>query len=186
MSNRMTEQTKEWVIEALFELLQTEELSHITVQEICDCAQISRKTFYRRFRSKNDVLKLFYQKKIIEYKKAVKMVPLKNFIDLIRFFFDFWDKSKNELIILQNRNLLFNLQNEYNSQAKSIYSVTDFPWHLENKKSNELKISLLMYWSIGGLWNIVSIWLKDYPNKSSQEIANLLIEALLETSKLTS
>lgn len=43
-----------------------------------------------------------------------------------------------------------------------------------------------MYWSIGGLWNIISIWLKDYPNKSSQEIANLLIEALLETSKLTS
>lgn len=58
----MTEQTKEWVIDALFELLQTEELSHITVQEICDCAQISRKTFYRRFRSKNDVLKLILSK----------------------------------------------------------------------------------------------------------------------------
>lgn len=63
------------------------------------------------------------------------MVPLKNFIDLIRFFFDFWDKSKNELVILQNRNLLFNLQNEYNRQANLIYSATDFPWHLENKKA---------------------------------------------------
>ncbi|WP_181189187.1 TetR/AcrR family transcriptional regulator [Bombilactobacillus bombi] len=184
MSNRMTEQTKQWIIEALFQLLKNKELSQITVQEICIQAQISRKTFYRRFKSKNDVLKLFYERTILEYKETAANISLKDLKDLIAFFFDFWNKFKTELIILQNRNLLFNLQDEYNRQARTIYLSNNFPWHLQNKKSNELKISLLMFWSIGGLWNIVSTWLKDYPDKSSSEIANLTIEALSETSKL--
>ena len=185
MSNRMTEQTKVWITEALFQLLQYKELDDITVQEICDHAQISRKTFYRRFRSKDAVLTLFYQNKILEYKKKVHHVPLKNFTDLINFFFEFWNQYKQELLILQKRNLLFNLQDEYNRQAQSIYLSGDFPWHLTNKKSNELKISLLMYWSIGGLWNIVSIWLQDYPEKSSTEISHILIAALIATSHLS-
>lgn len=46
MSNLMTEQTKVWITEALFQLLQYKELVDITVQEIFDHAQISRKTFF--------------------------------------------------------------------------------------------------------------------------------------------
>ncbi|MBZ9693497.1 TetR/AcrR family transcriptional regulator [Clostridium sp. M14] len=54
--NRIAEQSKKWLIEALFDLMEEKPYSTITVKEISDKAQLSRRTFYRNFKVKEDLL----------------------------------------------------------------------------------------------------------------------------------
>ncbi len=48
--------TRRVIRDALFKLMSEKELSKITVSELCVCAEINRKTFYRHYRTIPDVI----------------------------------------------------------------------------------------------------------------------------------
>ncbi|MFT8977736.1 helix-turn-helix domain-containing protein, partial [Liquorilactobacillus nagelii] len=53
---RLAEQSRAWLTEALFVLLQQENYNEITVKKIAEQAQLSRRTFYRSFKNKDELL----------------------------------------------------------------------------------------------------------------------------------
>ena len=54
--NTTTEFLKECIADALLKLLQTKNMDEIKVSEITDLADVGRVTFYRHFKSKEDVI----------------------------------------------------------------------------------------------------------------------------------
>ena len=57
MNNRMSLQTREWVRSAFLELLdEVEDIKSITISDISKRSGISRRTFYRYYASKEDIL----------------------------------------------------------------------------------------------------------------------------------
>ena len=56
MASRITRTTRQWLIDALFQLMKHQDYATITVEQIYTTAELSRKTFYRKFNSKDDVL----------------------------------------------------------------------------------------------------------------------------------
>lgn len=55
-------QSKERISEALLRLLKTTPYTEITVQELADCAGVSRMAFYRNFDSKDEVIRYYLEK----------------------------------------------------------------------------------------------------------------------------
>ena len=53
---RIAEQSRTWLWESLEKLLHQKEFSKITITEICDNAELARKTFYNTFKNKEDLL----------------------------------------------------------------------------------------------------------------------------------
>jgi DNA-binding transcriptional regulator YbjK len=51
--DRRSNRTREHLQQALFELLETHAYDAITIQQIADCADVSRATFYLHFESKD-------------------------------------------------------------------------------------------------------------------------------------
>ena len=49
-------QTRRWIIEALLELLKHKDYHDITVSQIVDKAKLGRRTFYRYFKTKDEVI----------------------------------------------------------------------------------------------------------------------------------
>lgn len=49
-------QSKQWLLEALFELLKNQTFQTISVTAIADKAGVSRRTFYRLYKDKYDLL----------------------------------------------------------------------------------------------------------------------------------
>ncbi|EPC60099.1 Transcriptional regulator [Lacticaseibacillus paracasei subsp. paracasei Lpp14] len=49
---RMAAQSRQWLVDALIELMQREDVADISITEIVQTADLSRKTFYRAFKNK--------------------------------------------------------------------------------------------------------------------------------------
>lgn len=76
MTRRITEQTKEWIIEAFLDLLKTKSYDEIKTTEIYKEAQVSRNTFYRKFNSKNDIVEIIADNLISKYISSIQKIIL--------------------------------------------------------------------------------------------------------------
>lgn len=50
---RMVEQSKQWLCDALINLMTKENFQDISITEIAQTAELSRKTFYHSFKTRN-------------------------------------------------------------------------------------------------------------------------------------
>jgi len=55
-TNPLAITSQNMITEGLFELMEKKNFESITVTELCDCAKVGRKTFYRNFETKEDVI----------------------------------------------------------------------------------------------------------------------------------
>ncbi len=59
MRNRMSKQNKEKILKSFFKLLEEKPYSEITIVDISIDASVSRKTFYRLFKNKENLLNTY-------------------------------------------------------------------------------------------------------------------------------
>ena len=103
----MESQTRQWLEEALFDLLATKKSLHnISIAELSEHAQIARRTFYRYYHSKEEVLTNYLDRLIQDYIIELQTEKLTNFEDLVNLFFQYWSQYTEPLKILQDANLL--------------------------------------------------------------------------------
>lgn len=69
--NPSSVRSKKWITEALLSLMEKQEYKKITVKDIAEKADVVRKTFYRNFESKDDVLNAYISSIISEYTQNI-------------------------------------------------------------------------------------------------------------------
>lgn len=79
-------QSQELICKALYTLMEELPFSEITVTRICQEAGVGRKTFYRNFERKEDVVELMIDYLREEYEGELLRVPLE---DAVRYHFTF-------------------------------------------------------------------------------------------------
>lgn len=81
---------KEALAEALFDVVQHKDVSKVTVQDIAEAANTSRRTFYNHFEDKYALINWVYQKEIEEILKAFDE---DNYYDcMVKTYYIFWNK----------------------------------------------------------------------------------------------
>lgn len=171
----MESQTRQWLEEALFDLLATKKsLQNISIAELSEHAQIARRTFYRYYHSKEEVLTNYLDRLIQDYIIELQTEKLTNFEDLVNFFFRYWSQYTESLKILQNANLLVLILQRYYDKLPAAYTTVMAPWHIAN--TNQKQITYDSRFITGGLYNIFDEWLKgDY---QTMPVNELVITAL--------
>lgn len=102
----MEYQTRQWLEEALFDLLATRKsLQNISIAELSEHAQIARRTFYRYYHSKEEVLTNYIDRLIQRYILELQTEELDDFEDLVNLFFQYWSQYTEPLKILQDARL---------------------------------------------------------------------------------
>ena len=74
-SNPSSIRSKQQIIEALLRLMEKYPYDEISVKQIVLETDLVRKTFYRNFSSKDDVLNAYISQKIYEYTRALLEKP---------------------------------------------------------------------------------------------------------------
>lgn len=179
--NPLAEQSKEWLCQAFFNLLEKRDYDEISVKDISLEAGLARRTFYRAFKNKDDMLEYYGRKIIDKYiqeldtLKAAKM----NFDQVLNLFFNFWWQQREQVRLLIKKNLFINLLAKITPQSPKLYEYFHAPWHL---KATPQQRAYIMSFSVGGFWNVLNSWLaKDEPEEP-EEMAGLLIQALRRIS----
>ena len=174
----MEYQTRQWLEEALFDLLATKKsLRNISIAELSEHAQIARRTFYRYYHSKEEVLTNYLDRLIQYYIIELQTAKLNNFEDLVNLFFQYWSQYTDPLKILQDANLrVLIVQRCYETRPAS-YTAVMAPWHITN--SDQRQITYDSKFITGGLYNIFDEWLKgDYKAMPVNELVTTTLNTI--------
>lgn len=174
----MEYQSRQWLEEALFDLLATKKaLRNISVAELSEHAQIARRTFYRYYHSKEEVLTNYLDRLIQDYIIELQTEKLTNFEDLVNLFFQYWSQYAEPLKILQDSNLLVLILQRSYDKLPAAYTTVMAPWHVTN--SNQKQITYDSRFIVGGLYNIFDEWLKgDYQEMPVNELVTTALNTI--------
>ncbi|WP_297632044.1 TetR/AcrR family transcriptional regulator [uncultured Clostridium sp.] len=175
---KIVQQSKRWLCEALMNLMsEGKSYTTITVKEISEKALLSRRTFYRHFKNKNELLKEYTLLLFNDYFEIVLKNNPTSFKDVITIYFSFWNKNIEILKCLKENGLFFTFVEQHNNLIENItVNILKFKsnWH---NYDDYIDAQYMTLYSIGGLWIILSKWIDDPYRKPPTEMSDILIKA---------
>lgn len=147
-SNPVVWQSRTWLMDALAALMEEKKFEEITVVEICRRADLSRRTFYRNYSSKEDLFRSCCERLCREYVRYLER-------DTAYFAAHITEVS--------------------NTYWPEIYGRLQSYWK-ETMSGEELEYCL--FFNMGGLWNIMMKWLFEEPERSPCEMERMIRRSL--------
>ena len=166
-------QSSEWIYEALKELMNYKEYSKITITDIVNKANLGRTTFYRNFKTIDDVLKMKCEDKFSEFRKYCINYYTSNECEdktFLKPFLRYWYNNSEiiELLIKANRE---NIIKEF------ITKEVQFFIDASSIDKNKVILSHLNYFIEMRVANSISIlteWIKSDKNISPDDLADII------------
>lgn len=171
----IAEQSRSWLMESLFHLMSKKDYNQITVTEIADNALLSRRTFYRNFNSKEDILEAHCHNLCQDYIARLKDETDLSLSNVTKVYFSFWQKHIEFLRILNKNHMLFFLLEKYNEFLPVIYQIYKGN---NNDFNNETQIAYAIRFSGGGFWNLLPLWLKSDIVQTPMEMSEIIFKSM--------
>lgn len=172
--NIKAQQSQKWMEESLFQLMQKKPYKEISIQNITDTAQLSRRTFYRNYEKKDEILLGYFQRICKEYEENLRSAKDLSFPTIANIFFSTM-QGHLDFLFLINRHQLMEL---------FIKEMDTFllPLHQELRGPSigyDLELShIALTFNIGGFGRILTLWLNEGAKKTPDELAELVEKAL--------
>jgi AcrR family transcriptional regulator len=182
---QISSQSKDWIVNAFFDLLAIKPLNTITISEIAENAELDRRTFYRHFNSKEDVISFCIHEASRRFEEDISETEIKSVHtdgDIITHnafvaesFFTICVKHKEMLLILHKQHLLHLLLDD----LTNIFSEFHCKYHhLDNSHRHGEDFDYVMAYYAGGFWNLLAKWLSDECKKTPAEMASIAADVL--------
>lgn len=171
---RQREQSREWIAEAFFGLLQKKRFEAVTISEIVKKADLSRRTFYRVFDSKQDILLYRLEKIMPEYIALLAQLPERKREPLAGAVVAFVDRHLDFFRCLQENHLDYMILDFFDSR---LYEGRDAVWGGPFCEDPEVERIFLKTISVEH-YNIIRLRLDMCRDKTPEEMAGLISDAL--------
>ena len=170
--------SRQWLVNALLKIMEEKAYGQITIQEIARRADLDRRTFYRHFKSKEEVLNYYVEDICKSYFEAFSAKQLFDDREAIRDHFGFLQKHLAFLRLLKANGLTDYLLGRYQYYAEKIYREI-MPDAMENPNQR-----FALIFKVGGLWNVTMHWLEEDAPASPEAITENIMR-LMEHGLLT-
>ena len=177
---KTVEQSKTWLMQAFFRQLAQMPYDAITITGIAQQAQLSRRTFYRHFTTKDDLLQQYLE---ILFDRYVDLLLQKNIArheDTLQCFFTFWQHYAPELRLLQKQGLFEQVLHMANQWYPTMYRKLQVPWHCH---CNEEEMRYVSAFGAGGYFNILSLWIQRGCPETPAEMVTI-VKTLLQALRV--
>ena len=169
----IAERSKKTIAAAMFNVMRIYDYKEITVTQITQEAGVSRKTFYRHFNDKDEVLKAFFDSLYLECLESIRDSGIKHYWDLVQCFFDFWEKHAETLILMKRSELLSQLFEESYGRSFEVFRSVRSAELSEQYKS---QLPYLLAYSIGGMNSMLIKWIEGGMSIPSSDLISCLRE----------
>lgn len=167
--------SKQLVTAALIELMQKKQFNEITISEISLKAGVVRRTFYRNFDSKEDVLSYYMETLIEEYKNRLMINKELTLEMSVRILFKLCYENKECFLAFKRNGLLGRLLDKWNTTLPVLHNLVldrlqNFPI-----TKNEQTLSYLLTFNVGGVFNMIIKWINDGMDLTPDELADIVV-----------
>jgi len=162
--------------ETLLELMSTRRYEEITVSDLCKRMCIPRKSFYRYFGGKDDVLYGLLDRRLMEYETGCTGTVSREQPGIVlnlNWFFEFWLTQKDLLDALQKSQISGILVDRavQNSQRAEVFEYAP-------ESFSQADVEMTTAFMVCGLMSIVLRWHQEGYLRSSQEMAQTAYKML--------
>ncbi|MEA4949673.1 MAG: TetR/AcrR family transcriptional regulator [Petrimonas sp.] len=163
-------------MESLVSLMETRPYKDITVSEISDRAGLVRKTFYRNFDSKEDVLIAYFDTLTQNFTTRLDEIPALTTSVALRVLFKLCKENEKFLLSLKRSNMMGFMLEYWNRvlpalHAKMLDRLKNFP-----QTSHDKALEYLLIFNVGGTLNIILKWINEGFAISPDGLADLVSE----------
>lgn len=164
-NGKIAVQSKRKMVRALLAIMHQYDYKEITITQIAQEAGLSRKTFYRLFSGKDEVLAFCFEELFEECFAQIKARGLRHYWDVVQLFFDFWEERRDLLLLLQKNGLLPRVFEQSYQYAMPVF---EFVRSKETAEALVLPLPYLLAYSVGGMHSMLLKWVErgmEIPSK---------------------
>lgn len=160
---------------ALFELMKEKCFSQITVSEIAERADVARRTFYRLYEGKRDVLRSYFSDLCCDYCRRYEPLEHYDIGQIAREYFSFWYEYREPLLLMHKCGLDDVLYYEISRTSTEVVKKRMDDGNLKN----DLDMEFFAGYSAGGFLNLLHRWIADGMQEAPEKYAESVSKALL-------
>lgn len=164
-ANKTAIQSQNMIANALFNLMKRKSFQQITVTEICEEAAVGRKTFYRNFELREDVIDFWLDLRCEECRKVLLPVPTE---EQLYHYCIFLKKYMDELIALYQNGLHPMVEKKF-----SVFMPYTMPLWSEDPVEQEYRSQYI----IAGIDAIIRVWVTREFQESVAEVVEIVKRA---------
>lgn len=160
---------KHYIVQALFKLMGQYEYSKITITDVVNKAGVGRATFYRHFKTKEDVVTYHFDNVTRGYIGEQRYYPRckQDYVDVTTRVFELCKQQKEALQLLHKAHL-DHIYFEYLNKNFSQMFERSFP---QSDKYEPLIYS-------GMLFNVTIAWIEDDCKTLPEQLAQMIIDKI--------
>ena len=180
---REQKQPRQYIVKALFELLEHKNYHDITISRLAQKANISRRTFYRCFRTKDDVMKYTSALLMDEFADTLLKNHAADLKGIAQSYFEFWENYIDILLLLKKQHLLYFPEDDMPALVRdTAVKIKHIPPEYERiTPSADLeKYKYLFHFRLAGFWRLTLIWCEENPRKPPEQMGILMEEIVYE------
>ena len=154
---------------ALLEYMKTRFFEDITVVDLCEKAEVTRRIFYRHYSNKLGALQALLDHRVGEFVKAQEKFDRIRLVAFLEFMKEekellsaIYKNGFNELFL--ERVLVYLMENEDLKKKFGLYDAKDG--------------YSVLYFNLSGLMGLITIWHKNNYDKSVPEMAELVVRLM--------
>jgi AcrR family transcriptional regulator len=159
--NTTTDLTMDYISQSLFLIMKKKSFDDISIGEITEKAGVNRSTYYRNFKSKEDIARFYIDKILYDYKLVFN--DTMSYKNHIKKMFNHYLAYKNELLSLYKNGLSYIILDVINTSFLKIF---------ENKAIS-FEEKYRVYWNTGGIYNTFLLWLSDGMKESPEKMSEI-------------
>ena len=164
--NKQSERSKQWITDALFELMRHQPYAEITVKDITEKAGVARLTFYRNFESKDAIIQRKLQSLFDEYLNALSEKKSDTLEDALTVCYEYWRSEGIYTELITKNHLEMLLGPFFSSSLNAMLKA----FHIEERLTAAQRSFL-----VGGLYFSMLDWVKDTRHLTAREMAEQVL-----------
>ena len=171
--------TKDSIAEALVSLIENNIYTEITIQEIASECNISRRTIYRHFKTKDEILSYSFRSCVLKLSDYISLQDVKDFRKLCLTYFRFWEENIDRLLLMNDAGVLFSFGSEFDSLVSTIADRMII--RSSSIPLSPSEISMFRYnfaFETAGFWQVTELWSQEKPRRSAEEMAEFMVRIL--------
>ena len=176
--------TKEIIKDTLLNLLREQNYSQIQMKKIAERANVGRRTLYRYFQTKDDIVKYISDSLMDEFADALLENDAIGLEQTTKTYFSFWEKNIEIFHCLDDSHLLHHIEDylaEYIMQVALKTKLKDSGME-DGQVFSEIPKERLydFYFKIAGYWELTKRWMREENRSTPVEISSLVVKILTE------
>ena len=173
-------QTRQWMIDALLTLMKSKKYNDITISEITDRANLGRRTFYRYFKSKDDILNLYCEIIIRDFGEKILEKKEITLYAVTLSYFEFWTAHVDFLNLLREVRMLSFIEERIETLAINLAVSIG---HAAPDTKYDKSIIYEFIFKVAGYWRVTVEWSSHIPRESPEEITQIVTDIFLPKTK---